>query len=121
MRLRERQRAAMRRAYHRRRAQGRCARCDARARSGMSTCALCGRRESLRRNAYQRRTLGQRPRYADGRGYGPRVSLAAPVVLDAPTDCRRCRGCLMPAEGGLRCLNCGHVIILAARPERART
>ena len=113
----ERIRATMRRCYHLRRKRGQCAKCDRRARRGKSTCATCGRRESIRRNEYERRKHGQQPRYENGRGYGPRLYLTPPIVRVAPKDCPRCHGCL---DGGVRCINCGNVILLAMPAEKTR-
>lgn len=116
----ERKRATMRQCYHLRRKRGQCAKCDRRARRGKSTCGPCGRRESIRRNEYQRRKLGQLPRYEDGRGYGPRLYLTPPIVLVAPKDCPRCHGFLLDREIMPRCVNCGNVIVLTAPAERTR-
>lgn len=117
-RSRARKQAAQRVYLRRRYLRGLCARCLQARQPDSTLCVACGPRESTRRNDYQRRVLGARPRYADGRGYGPRVRLAPPRVAVAMTDCPRCQGCLVAEGHDRRCLNCGHVVMVRWRAER---
>lgn len=100
-----------RRYFHRRYAQGRCARCPNPRLPEKRVCLTCVRAESQRRLDYDRRVRGVQPRYPTGRGYGPRMSLVRQPLSTVLPRCPRCAGRLQLVQDESlcqRCLNCGY-------------